>query len=288
MVKFFANGQPLTEVGVIQNGVGIYYYNPYSGLYDTPVLRDFATYKPQLPYRKYTDGSHGRYYKPCNGCWAYQKAIDFAIPSDVVITADQDITVIYRGYDSGSWCRVKYGQRYFRFVHTYNWAGGTVKAGQPICTIAPSSVTGFGSHLHLFLEGGDIQDYLLKGATMSYAKDTWVQTTTDVFVRVNYDTSADGVIMKKGTKMQVKTTAKYNDGYTWQYVKGITPTAHGVTEGWVAMEFVQATNAPEKPCVNNHKQIKKLATEIDKDAKKVYDLMKHIEKQTEQIKKLSV
>ena len=253
-LMFYANGKPLTSIGVTQNDEGEYFFN--GSRYFTPLLKDFNTAQPPAGFVKYNNGSHGPRY--CCGDYYYQKALDFLVGQDVVITANTDCVVEYKSYDLGSFVKIKIDNKVVYLVHTYNWASGTVKAGQAICSIAPSSISHVAPHLHIYMDGGRIKDILLaSNAKAGYKKGTLVEAVDSLFVRKMYSTSSDGVVVSKGQKMEIRTSPKYAEGYTWQYVHVKDNPA--VTEGWVAIDFVKEYEGePVNPCEEQNNEIKRL------------------------------
>lgn len=253
-LMFYANGKPLTSIGVIQNGEGEYFFN--GNRYFTPLLKDFDTVQPPAGFVKYNNGSHGPRY--CCGNYYYQKALDFLVGQDVVITANKDCVVEHKGYNSGSFVKIKIDNKIIYLVHTYKWASGTVRAGQAICSIAPSSISHVAPHLHIYMDGGRIKDILLASdAKVGYKKGTIVEAVDSLFVRKMYSTSSDGIVVPKGQKMEIRTSPKYAEGYTWQYVHVKNNSA--VTEGWVAIDFVKEYEGePVNPCEAQDKEIKRL------------------------------
>lgn len=146
--KIRAGNKLLKTILVAQNEVGNYYIK--GGKLAKFLLAGFDTAKG-VGLVKYSDGSH-RFYRS-------QEAIDFSIPAGVPITFDYDVKVEFTSPGSGSYVKVTAGgtklgiKRYtFYLVHTYKWAkpGTVVKAGKPVCYIAPTSVTGYPAHLHIY------------------------------------------------------------------------------------------------------------------------------------------
>lgn len=84
-----------------------------------------------------------------------QYALDFGVPVNLDITTNMDGKVIQRGSDLGNYIAVDFGEYQVCFVHVFmhdRWVKGSViKAGTPICSIAPTNLNGgYAVHLHIY------------------------------------------------------------------------------------------------------------------------------------------
>jgi len=92
-------------------------------------------------------------------------AIDISAVAGTPVYALADGKVTYRSSGYGSYCIQTLDNSDLKvyYVHTYNWVGAntSVKKGQKICEVAPTSVNGgYPTHIHLGLPiGKNIMDY---------------------------------------------------------------------------------------------------------------------------------
>lgn len=140
----YAGSKDLAECPVTQNEVGKYYRNS-AGVYYKPTLAEFDTAKPPAGFKTYIGGSHAKHINN-----PQRNPIDFSLVAGTVVSMNADVNVIAFNKVE-DWVQVRpVGTDYIIvFVHTYEFAKGLVKAGKPICKIAPKSVTGFDPHLHI-------------------------------------------------------------------------------------------------------------------------------------------
>ena len=250
----YAGGKDLATVGVTQNELGLYYYNGSS--YYKPTLDIFDTVKPPAGYSKYLGGSHAQYISNVN-----RNPIDFSIVAGTSITMNVDVNVIGTNPKDGSWCKVTpVGSSYvIGFVHTYQWASGLVKAGSPICKIAPQSVTGFAPHLHLdewSNRGLKIRKLVLDGDII--LASTTMFTIGDK-IKFNENTKLreafilEDKYFKRGLTVQagavglVRSVEIVNAGYSWYLISfgddcGLCAVREGSGSYWVAKTTSAVTN----------------------------------------------
>lgn len=244
----YAGGKDLASHPVTQNEIGVYYWN--GSTYYKPILADFDNAGLPSGFKKYIGGSHAVYQGNPN-----RHPIDLSIAAGVVMTANFDFYV--RGFTlaDGSWCKGQIAgtSNMLGFVHTYQWAAlGLVPAGQPICRIAPQSVTGFAPHLHMDeWTGYKIRDLILNGefkmsSTLKVGDKVRIMGG-DMNLRVGAGTGFTNNVrtLKQGAVVQIKdgirtsqnvlfygkgSTLNVNDTYQWIDVVD----ADGVT-GWIAI-----------------------------------------------------
>lgn len=286
---FYANGVPITSIGVTQNDEGVYYWNGRN--YCTPLLKDFDTFQPPKGCKKYKNGSHGPLYN--GGQYYYQKAIDFAIPQEQVITANKDCEVLATDHNLGSYMLVKIDGLKVFLVHTYKWSYGHIRAGEPICRIAPTSVSGVGPHLHIYAEGKRIKDILLSAKVRKgFAKGTIVETTTDVFLRKAPCKEEDKVIIPKGKLAKILTLVKQDCGHSWQYVT-VPDNPVGFREGWVAIEYLKehpfdGVTDPLRKCVKEKSELEinldKCQSELTRVTKELQSVKSELNNVTQELR----
>jgi len=156
----YVNGKDLAQYPVTQNEVGVFYRNAAKKYY-TPILANFDNAKLPSGYTRYVNGSHAKYKSN-----AIRNPIDFSILPELKVTANFDFNMRGKTLADGSWCKgeIVGTNAMLGFVHTYGWGSGIIKAGNTICKIAPKSITGFGSHLHMDeWTGKKIRDLILTG-----------------------------------------------------------------------------------------------------------------------------
>lgn len=247
----YASGKDLATVPVTQNEVGKYYRNS-AGTYFKPILAEFDTATLPSGYKTYIGGSHAKYVSNAN-----RNPIDFSLVAGTVITANFDVYI--RGFTlaDGSWCKAQIAgtSTMLGFVHTYQWAKGLVKAGQPICKIAPQSVTGFAPHLHMDeWTGLKIRELILDGDfkmadTLKIGNRVKI-IGGDMNIRKGAGTGFGYITgkeleLKEGAVVQIKdgirtsqnkqfygngSTLNVNDTYQWIDVVDATGTT-----GWIAI-----------------------------------------------------
>jgi len=140
----YAGSKDLAECPVTQNEVGKYYRNS-AGTYFKPKLAEFDNVAFPAGYKTYIGGSHAKHINN-----PQRNPIDFSLVTGTVVSMNADVNVIAFNKVE-DWVQVRpVGTDYLIvFVHTYQFASGLVKAGKPICIVAPKSVTGFDPHLHI-------------------------------------------------------------------------------------------------------------------------------------------
>lgn len=217
----YAGGKDLALVPVTQNEVGKYYRNS-AGTYFKPVLSLFDTATLPDGYKAYIGGSHAKYISNAN-----RNPIDFSIAAGSVLSMNVDVNVLATNPSDGSWCKITpVGSNYvIALVHTYQWAKGLVKAGSPICKIAPQSVTGFAPHLHIDEwsgKGRKIRELILNG---DYDMSTFkigdkIEITGIQNIRKGSGTSFPVTKQTKvGEIYTIEDGSRVADGYTWWDLK---------------------------------------------------------------------
>ena len=245
----YANGKDLAQVPVVQNEVGKYYRNS-AGTYYKPTLANFDNASLPSGYKTYVGGSHAKYISN-----PLRHPLDFSLVAGTVITANFDVYIKGFTLADGSWCKAQMAgtSTMLGFVHTYQWASiGLVKAGQPICKIAPKSVTTFDPHLHMDeWTGLKIRDLILTGdfkmADTLKIGDKVRIVGGDMNLRMGAGTGFTNNVktIKEGAVVQIKdgirtsqnklfygkgSTLNVNDTYQWIDVID----AVGAT-GWIAI-----------------------------------------------------
>lgn len=261
----YASGKDLALVPVTQNEVGKYYRNS-AGTYFKPILSLFDTATLPTGYKTYIGGSHAKYVSNAN-----RNPIDFSIVAGSVLSMNVDVNVLATNPSDGSWCKITpVGSDYvIALVHTYQWAKGLVKAGSPICKIAPQSVTGFAPHLHLdewSNRGLRIRKLILDG---DFNMDTFKVGDRIEFTDVQNIRSGSGTSYSttsqtaKGMTATIIGGSRVANGYTWWDIR----VDNGGT-GWVAMVdkfkiYTPPIIIPPDPTVELNKQIEALKLEIE-------------------------
>lgn len=261
----YASGKDLATVPVTQNEVGKYYRNS-AGTYFKPILSLFDTATLPTGYKTYIGGSHAKYVSNAN-----RNPIDFSIVAGSVLSMNVDVNVLATNPSDGSWCKITpVGSDYvIALVHTYQWAKGLVKAGSPICKIAPQSVTGFAPHLHLdewSNRGLRIRKLILDG---DFKMDTFKVGDRIEFTDVQNIRSGSGTSYSttsqtaKGMTATIIGGSRVANGYTWWDIR----VDNGGT-GWVAMVdkfkiYTPPIIIPPDPTVELNKQIEALKLEIE-------------------------
>lgn len=261
----YASGKDLSTVPVTQNEVGKYYRNS-AGTYFKPILSLFDTATLPTGYKTYIGGSHAKYVSNAN-----RNPIDFSIVAGSVLSMNVDVNVLATNPSDGSWCKITpVGSDYvIALVHTYQWAKGLVKAGSPICKIAPQSVTGFAPHLHLdewSNRGLRIRKLILDG---DFKMDTFKVGDRIEFTDVQNIRSGSGTSYSttsqtaKGMTATIIGGSRVANGYTWWDIR----VDNGGT-GWVAMVdkfkiYTPPIIIPPDPTVELNKQIEALKLEIE-------------------------
>lgn len=261
----YASGKDLALVPVTQNEVGKYYRNS-AGTYFKPILSLFDTATLPTGYKTYIGGSHAKYVSNAN-----RNPIDFSIVAGSVLSMNVDVNVLATNPSDGSWCKITpVGSNYvIALVHTYQWAKGLVKAGSPICKIAPQSVTGFAPHLHLdewSNRGLKIRKLILDGdfKMSTFKVGDRVEFTDVQNIRSGSGTSYSTTSQTaKGMTATIIGGSRVANGYTWWDMK----FDNGGT-GWVAMVdkfkiYTPPIIIPPDPTVELNKQIEALKLEIE-------------------------
>ena len=260
----YANGKDLALAPVTQNENGKYYRNS-AGTYFKPILAEFDKATPPVGYKKYLGGSHTVYISNAN-----RNPIDFSIVSGASISMNVDVNVLATNPIDGSWCKITpVGSNYvIALVHTYQWAKGLVKAGSPICKIAPQSVTGFAPHLHIdewSNRGLKIRKLILDG---DYDMSTFKIGDRVEFTDVQNIRSGSGTTFPvtsqtdKGMLATIIGGSRVANGYTWWDV-----SVDGGGTGWIAdvgkfKTYTPPAPAPVDPCEELKKRIDDLLIEI--------------------------
>lgn len=261
-------GKDLATAPVTQNEMGKYYMNS-SGAYFKPVLAEFD--KAVLPtgYKAYIGGSHASNISNPN-----RNPIDFSFISGLTIKMNVDVKIVATNPSDGSWCKAQIvgTDIILAFVHTYLWASGTVKAGDTICKIAPKSVTGFPSHLHMdewSNKGRKIRELILVGDFKmgSFKVGDKIKVTTVQNIRkgagTTYGIVRDSKVGEIGSIVGGGTVA---NGYTWWNVKFSDMT------GWVAdvgKFVVYIAPAPIDPLAELKAQVAELQGKLKLSSERV-------------------
>lgn len=218
----YASGKDLALVPVTQNEVGKYYRNS-AGTYFKPILAEFDTATLPSGYKTYIGGSHAKYVSNLN-----RNPIDFSLVAGTVLSMNVDVNVLATNPSDGSWCKITpVGSNYvIALVHTYQWAKGLVKAGSPICKIAPQSVTGFAPHLHLdewANKGRKIRKLILDG---DFKMSTFKAGDKIVFSDIQNIRKGSGTSFEITGKTQagmvatIEGSPREANGYTWYDLVG--------------------------------------------------------------------
>ena len=217
----YAGSKDLAECPVTQNEVGKYYRNS-AGVYYKPTLAEFDTAKPPAGFKTYIGGSHAKHINN-----PQKNPIDFSLVTGTVVSMNADVNVIAFNKVE-DWVQVRpVGTDYIIvFVHTYEFAKGLVKAGKPICKIAPKSVTGFDPHLHIddwSGKGRRIRQLILNGdyEMSKFKKGDKVIITGVQNIRKGSGTSYQITGETKiGDIYEIEDGPRFSDGYTWYDLKG--------------------------------------------------------------------
>lgn len=286
----YASGKDLATVPVTQNESGKYYKNS-AGTYFKPILAEFDTATLPTGYKTYIGGSHAKNVSNPN-----RNPIDFSIVAGAVLSMNVDVNVLATNPSDGSWCKITpVGSNYvIALVHTYQWAKGLVKAGSPICKIAPQSVTGFPPHLHLdewSNRGLRIRKLVLDGDIISQGNTTMFNIGDKI--KFNENTKLreafiiDDKYFKRGLTVQsgavglVRSIEIANGGYFWYLMSfgddcGMCAVKKDGGEYWVAKSSASVTNVDGSKVVipvDNSAKIIELEADIVKlnDKIKVMD-----------------
>jgi len=211
----YIDGKDLATFPVVQTESGVYYGKTASGPYYKPLLKDFDDATLPTGYKKYTRGSH---YEHRNN--PKRNPIDFSIISGKVITTNFDIKVISYATSRGPWikCNIIGTPYMVAFVHIYRQPkiGATIKAGSPICTIAPKSVTGLATHLHIDeWTGFSIRKLILDGDFMLNTGKN-----VEMLETMNVRNSSFKIIgtARKSSVCSVRSYYKKNNGFDYYKV----------------------------------------------------------------------
>lgn len=257
-MKIFVDGKPLSSYRVTQDENGVYYENG----------------------KKYTNGSH-KNLKYANGVPQY--AWDFSCMVGKKVTLDVDCLRVSHSIRDGNWTRVKAGAREIMFVHVDRHASGIIKAGKPICYIAPKSTNGgYPPHLHdsatKDMKAYHVSDIIWPIKFKSGDKIQFIQKT---YVRATPGT--DGKIIggapAGGTGTIIGSRKVDAQGFVWWKIR---QTEKPMT-GWSAeagnyKSYVPSITIPEEGSQVNAQQV--LLAENEKLTKEIDTLKKQIEQLT--------
>jgi hypothetical protein len=166
------------------------------------------------PLKSYpiTQDENGPYHKGLKGLvqmgGGMQYALDFGnMKAGYKVTANQDCKVITRGSNYGNYIAVDFGSYQVCFVHVYKHGSGTIKAGQPICQVAPTKYNGgYAVHLHVYGKK-KYKDYRVRNLIFAQIKNPykvgeWVELTSDTNLR-REPAGHKGALGKKGDKFKI-------------------------------------------------------------------------------------
>jgi len=221
---FYVGGKDIATLPIVQNEFGVYFQYSTGGYYK-PVLSEFDNGILPSGVKRYTDGSHAPYKNSLT-----RNPIDISVNAGLAVTSNVDVKIINGTLSDGSWTKTQIvGTNYMpAFVHTYKWAqiGSVVKAGNPICYIAPKSVTTFDPHCHIDewnLESARIRNLILYGDFVmpSYNLLQKVKLTSLSNIRCLPDTNDKYDIgdAQAGSVCEILSTPALAGGYTFYFVR---------------------------------------------------------------------